>query len=58
MRLRCSEEDTERTGGAAGYNEGSNLASSTQESMADATPHGAEGEESMHEASCSDGYSL
>ena len=58
VRLRRSEEQTERTGGAAGYNEGSNLASSTQESMADATPHGAEGEESMHEASCSEGYSL
>ena len=57
VRLRCSEEDTERTGGA-GYKEGSNLASSTQESMADATPHGSEGEESMHEASCSEGYSL
>ena len=58
VRLRCSEEDTERTGGAGGYEKGSNLASSTQESMADATPHGAEGEESMHEASCSEGYLL
>ena len=58
VRLRCCEEDTERTGGAGGYNEGSNLASSTQESMAYATPHGAEGEESMHEASCSEGYLL
>ena len=57
MRLRCSEEHTERTGGA-GYEEGSHLASSTQGSMANATPHGAEGEESMQEVSCSEGYSL
>ena len=57
VRLRCSEEHTERTGGA-GYEEGSHLASSTQGSMADATPHGAEGEESMQEVSCSEGYSL